>query len=135
MDSYPSQGNAYIDFVLVCSIHFCTWEKEEDFLLSFYMMLCKVSVECIFWPNVLFFFNWSIIALQCCVGFCHTTMWISHTYIYIQGFPGGSMVKKLPFSAGDVGSIPESKDALETEMATLSSILAWEIPWIRNLVG
>ena len=58
-----------------------------------------------------------------------------HTYIYIQGFPGGSVVKKLPFSAGDVDSIPESKDALETEMATLSSILAWEIPWIRNLVG
>ena len=36
------------------------------------------------------------------------------------------MVKNLPASAGDVGSIPESKDPLETEMATLSSILAWE---------
>ena len=27
------------------------------------------------------FFNWRKIALQCCVGFCHTTMWVSHNYI------------------------------------------------------
>ena len=26
------------------------------------------------------FFNWRKIALQCCVGFCHTTTWISHNY-------------------------------------------------------
>ena len=30
-----------------------------------------------------FFFNWRIIALQCCTGFCRTTTWISHNYIYI----------------------------------------------------
>ena len=37
-----------------------------------------------------YFFNWGIIALQSCVGFCHTTLWISHniyiiyiSYIYI----------------------------------------------------
>ena len=29
------------------------------------------------------FFNWRIIALQCYVGFCHTTMWIGHVYTYI----------------------------------------------------
>ena len=27
------------------------------------------------------FFNWRIISLQCCVGFCHTT-WINHNYAY-----------------------------------------------------
>ena len=28
-----------------------------------------------------FFFNWGIIAVQCCVGFCHTA-WISHKCTY-----------------------------------------------------
>ena len=27
--------------------------------------------------SVFFFFNWKIIALQCCVGICHTSAWIS----------------------------------------------------------
>ena len=35
----------------------------------------------IFW----FFFNWKIIALQSCVGFCHTT-WISHKYMCIYTY-------------------------------------------------
>ena len=48
------------------------------------------------------------------------------------------MVKNLPANAGDVrdvGLIPGWEDPLEEEMATLSSILAWKIPWKRSLVG
>ena len=29
-----------------------------------------------------FFFNWMIIALQYCVGFCHTSTWVYHRYTY-----------------------------------------------------
>jgi len=29
------------------------------------------------------FFNWSIIALQCCAGIYHTSIWISHRYAYV----------------------------------------------------
>ena len=41
------------------------------------------------------------------------------------------MVKNLPVDAGDkrdTDSVPELEDALEQEIATHSSILAWEIP-------
>ena len=40
-------------------------------------------------------------------------------------FPGGSVEKNPPANAGDLGS----EGPLEEEMATHSSILAWEIPW------
>ena len=49
-----------------------------------------------------------------------------------MGFTGGSVVKNLPVNAGDVGdsgSNPRSDNLLEKEMATHSSVLAWEIPW------
>ena len=37
--------------------------------------------------------------------------------------------KEPAASAGDVGSIPDKGRPLEEEMATHSSILAWNIPW------
>ena len=53
------------------------------------------------------------------------------------------MVKNLPANAGDagdVGTIPGfdpwvGKDPMEKEMATHSSILAWEIPWTEEPGG
>jgi len=48
---------------------------------------------------------------------------------------GGSAVKNLSANAGDPGSIPGSKDPLEKEMATYSSILAWSIPWTEEPGG
>ena len=51
---------------------------------------------------------------------------VTHTV----GFPGNrSMVKNPPANAGDTGLTLGWEDSLEEEMATHSSILAWEIPW------
>ena len=47
------------------------------------------------------------------------------------GFPGGSDGKESACSARDLGQ----EDALEEEMATLSSILAWKIPGTEELGG
>ena len=50
---------------------------------------------------------------------------------YKGGFPGGSVVKNPPANAGDMGQ----EDPLKKEMATYSSILAWEIPWTEAAGG
>ena len=49
-----------------------------------------------------------------------------------MGFPGGSVVKNSPTSAGDVSSIPGLGRFPGQEMATHSSILAWEILWTEE---
>ena len=45
------------------------------------------------------------------------------------------MVKNPPANAGDAGLILGSRRSLEKEMATHSSILAWEIPWTEEPDG
>ena len=49
--------------------------------------------------------------------------------------PSGSVVKNPPAKAGDTGLIPGSGNPLEREMATYSSILAWQIPWTEEPGG
>ena len=58
-----------------------------------------------------------------------------------EGFPGGSVVKnKKKQTKKNLPAKQETRvwslgweDALEKEMATHSSILAWEIPWAEEL--
>ena len=42
------------------------------------------------------------------------------------------MVKNPPASAGDMGRVLSWEDHGEKEMATHSSILAWNIPWTEE---
>ena len=47
----------------------------------------------------------------------------------IEGLlPSGSGVKESAYNAGDLGW----EDPLEKKMATLSSVLAWRIPWTEE---
>ena len=52
----------------------------------------------------------------------------------LQGFLGGSVVKNPPVNTRDGSSIPRSGRSFG-EVETHSSILAWEISWIEDLVG
>ena len=49
-----------------------------------------------------------------------------------RGFPDGSEVKASASNAGDQVSVPGWEDALEKEMATHSSIIAWKISWTEE---
>ena len=51
-----------------------------------------------------------------------------------MGFPGGSVVKNLPAKQETLVGSLDWEDPLEKEMATHSSILAWEIPWAKEPV-
>ena len=50
----------------------------------------------------------------------------------IMGLPRGLSGKESTCNAGDMGLIPASGRSLGEEMATHSSILAWEIPWTEK---
>ena len=56
-----------------------------------------------------------------------------------MGFLGGAMIKTLPATVGDTGETQilslGREVPLEMEMATLSSILAWKIPWAEEPGG
>ena len=60
---------------------------------------------------------------------------VNLSYSHSWAFQAAIVVKNLPVSAGDIrdtGSIPGLERSLEKEMATHSSILAWEIPWTEK---
>ena len=52
-----------------------------------------------------------------------------------MGFSGGSVVKNPPAIQEMWIQSLGQEHPLEKEMATHSSILAWEIPWSGNLMG
>ena len=49
--------------------------------------------------------------------------------MYIEGFPGSSVVKNLPAMQETQLRSLGQEDPLEEGMASHSSILAWRIPW------
>ena len=52
-----------------------------------------------------------------------------------MGFPGGAVVKNPPAKQEKQFRSLGREDPLEKEMATHSSILAWEIPWTEEPGG
>ena len=59
--------------------------------------------------------------------------------LHVRGFPGGSEAKNPPANAGDAGDTGSIntgwEDPLEKQTATLSGILAWNIPWTEEPAG
>ena len=55
--------------------------------------------------------------------------------IILQGFPGGSVVKNPPAMWETQVQSLSQEAPVEKEIATHSSILAWEIPWRKEPGG
>ena len=68
---------------------------------------------------------------MCVYIYTHIHTYI-HTHIYICNFPGGSELKNLPVMYEMQVQSLGQEDPLEKEMATHSSIVAWEIPWTEE---
>ena len=63
---------------------------------------------------------------------------LSHVWLFATTWiaaPWWLSSKESSCNAGDLGSIPGSGRSLEKGMATHSSILAWEMPWIEKPGG
>ena len=58
-----------------------------------------------------------------------------HTHLYLLGLLRWLNGKESSCQTGDMGSIPGLKDLLEKDMATHSSILAWETLWTEEPGG
>ena len=62
-------------------------------------------------------------------GECHKTIWM---YLVPLGFHGGSVVKNPHAKQETQVRTLGQEDPLVKEMATYSSILAWEIQWTEE---
>ena len=78
--------------------------------------------------------------LACCDSWgrkeSDTTERLNWTELNVHLIPRCSAVKNLPDNSGDLGSTPGlGRSPKEKEMATHSSILAWEISWTEEPGG
>ena len=62
-------------------------------------------------------------------------LYLGHWLVTGMNFLSGSVVKNLPVMQETWVWSLGGEDPLEKEMATQSSILAWEIPWIEEPGG
>ena len=60
---------------------------------------------------------------------------MTSTILILKDFPRAQMVKNLPAMQETQVQLLGQEDPVEKEMATHSSILAWEIPWAEEPGG
>ena len=78
------------EFYFSSKLHYFTKNDTLTLvILGWYSEERDMSLQCVVSTLSYFLFlNWSIVALQFCIGFCFTTKWIIYIYTYIPSFLG-----------------------------------------------
>ena len=63
-----SSINGHLGYYYLLNCEYCCYEHGY------------VNILILFFKSI---FNWRIIGLQYCIGFCHTSAWISHRHTYV----------------------------------------------------
>ena len=66
------------------SLHYPVKPRFENFHTLIELLKSQLTIFSLFLVFLSIYFNWRIIVLQCCIGFCHTSIWISYRYNYIK---------------------------------------------------
>ena len=121
-------------------LSWCVIQMTQLCLFHSYLFAPKVFIKIVqFYSTDLYYhlyynlYSYVYLSLFICFLFC----FFIGLFVY-YGLPGWLNVKESTCNAGDIETQVRSlgwENPLEKEMATHSSILAWEIPWLEEPWG
>ena len=75
--AYHSKNTIWSDWISVC-VWVCVFNENRKYFFGFWEIRIDLSVIITMIAILFFFFNWRLITLQYCSGFCHIFTRISH---------------------------------------------------------
>ena len=94
---------AYLPACLPFSCSLLNVASRSLYILSAFTMdllLVSLTISYSFLKNWLIYFNWRLITLQYCSGFCHTLTWISHGCLHVPQPETPSHLPPYPIPQG-----------------------------------
>ena len=112
-----------------CGRKFSFWKQNIHPLVIFFLSLFP-AVFFSYFKKFLFILNWKIITLQYCAGFCHTSAWISHRYMYVLS-PWTSLPHPTPCYPSRLSQSPGLSSLSHMANSHWLSILHMIVYWIN----
>ena len=68
--------------IIISDLFYALFPSPSNIPITHVLTLLRLSHH-----FISFFFYWGLIALQYCLGLCHVSTWVSHSYPYIPALP------------------------------------------------